>query len=68
MLAYWAHRGPDYGGSGVDADFREPPQGEVRTSHFWDDRRFMAASSMLVLFPWAAIAWVSVALEDVEPS
>jgi hypothetical protein len=23
---------------------------------------------MLVLFPWAAIAWVSVAVEDVEPS
>jgi hypothetical protein len=23
---------------------------------------------MLVLFPWAATAWVSVAVEDVEPS
>ena len=23
---------------------------------------------MLVLFPWAAIAWVSVAAEDVDPS
>ncbi len=62
----------------------EDPDSQVRLLEGWDDRgvvlRFAELDArlsgpldeepppMLVLFPWAAIAWVSVAVEDVGPS